>query len=414
MPKLSDLAPTPQNRLVARLAVRDYAHEWLMSTCFVLALSAALVPLLVLFGLKYGIINNLLDPIRENPRYREIVPSGSGHFSPAWFEAMAERRDVAFLIPKTRSIAASMKVRVSHGAVGKIIDTELIPSAEGDPVLGTAVAPPVGLQQVVVSANAAAKLGVQPGSLLDGILTRLMNDEQQTVFLPLTVSGIAPSAAFPRDGLFVSLPLLVAVEDYRDGRAIAEFDTDGAPRSDLTRNFAGFRLYARGIDDVIGLQRELLQQQIDVRTKSADIELVNALDRNLSIVFWIIAVIVVGGFCLSFGTSLWANANRKSREYSLLRLIGFSARGIVWFPMVQALLTGALGWLLACLVYFLIQLGLNGLFLDNLGAGQSVCRLHVGHVLVALVLTLIGALLAASAGGLRVVRMELSEGLRGR
>jgi len=406
--------PAVQRQLLVRLAAKDYRHEWLMSTCFVLALAAALVPLLVLFGLKYGIINNLLEPIREDPRYREIVPGGSGNFTPAWFETISQRPDVAFVIPKTRSIAATIKVRLTEGDVGRIIDTELIPTAAGDPLFGHGETIPQGLDQVIVSANAASKLGLSVGTRLDGILTRQLNDRQQTVIHVMTVTGIAGAGAFNRDGLFVSADFLTAVEDFRDGRAVPAFAADGAPRPDASRDYAGFRLYARSINDVSGLSSDLLAQQIDVRTKSADIDLVKALDRNLSIVYWIIAIIVIGGFCLSFGTSLWANVNRKAREYSLLRLIGFSAQGIVWFPLIQALLTGALGWLLACAVYFLIQLALNSLFLDNIGAGQSVCRLHPGHLLMALLLTLLAAVLAATAGGMRVASMELSAGLRQR
>jgi len=406
--------PAVQRQLLVRLATRDFRHEWLMSSCFVLALSAALVPLLVLFGLKYGIINNLLDPIREDPRYREIVPSGSGNFTPHWFEQMAERPDVAFIIPKTRSIAATIKTRLTDSDVGRILDAELIPTAAGDPLFDQGMTIPQGLDQVILSANAASKLGASVGSRLDGILSRQLNDEQQTVIHGMTITGIAGAGAFNRDGLFVSIEFLTAVEDFRDGRAVQAFSADGALRPDARRDFAGFRLYARNINDVAELSSDLLNQQIDVRTKSADIDLVKSLDRNLSIVYWIIAIIVIGGFCLSFGTSLWANVNRKAREYSLLRLIGFNAQGIVWFPLIQALLTGALGWLLACAVYFVIQVSLNSLFLDNIGAGQSVCRLHPGHLLMALVLTLLAAVLAASVGGMRVARMELSSGLKGR
>jgi hypothetical protein len=63
-------------------------------------------------------------------------------------------------------------------------------------------------------------------------------------------------------------------------------------------------------------------------------------------------------------------------------------------------------------VYLLIQVSLNSLFLDNLGAGQAVCQLHAGHLLLALLLTLLAALLAAAVGGVRVARMELSAGLK--
>src|SRR5690606_15764840 len=106
-------------RLVARLALDDYRHEWVLSGCSVLALAAVLIPLLVLFGLRYGIITNLLDPLIENPRYREISPVTSGRYTPEWFETMRARNDVEFVVPRTRSLAASIRVRVPDSAVGR-------------------------------------------------------------------------------------------------------------------------------------------------------------------------------------------------------------------------------------------------------------------------------------------------------
>src|SRR5690606_31233978 len=124
-----------QSELLLTLALRDFLHERVMSACFVLALAAALLPLLVLFGLKFGIVSNLLAPLKEDPRYRQILPTGSGHYEPQWFEAMAERADVAFVVPRTRSIAATMRLRDPGAPSGRIISVELIPSAEDDPVL---------------------------------------------------------------------------------------------------------------------------------------------------------------------------------------------------------------------------------------------------------------------------------------
>ncbi|MGB5468412.1 MAG: peptide ABC transporter permease, partial [Sedimenticolaceae bacterium] len=63
-----------------RLASRDYAHEWQMSGCFVLALAAVLGPMLVLFGLKFGVVGGMLDQLIENPENREIRPVSSGRF----------------------------------------------------------------------------------------------------------------------------------------------------------------------------------------------------------------------------------------------------------------------------------------------------------------------------------------------
>ena len=399
-------------RLVGELAARDYLHDWIMSTCYILALAAVLMPLLVLFGLKFGIISNLLEPIKQDPRYREIVPVGSGNFSAAWFTAMGERSDVVFIIPKTRAIAATMKIRVPDSEVGRIIDVEMIPSAAGDPAMGSSLPGLAAAGEVILSASAADRLGARAGTQIEGIVSRTQNDRQETELMPLTVLGVAPAGAFSRNGVFVTIDLLTAVEDFRDGRSLSGSGIEAASGADGGRMFAGFRLFADEIDDVETLRAELARQGVDVRTKSADIELVKSLDTNLSIVYWVIALVSVGGFCFSFGASLWANIDRKKGEFSVLRMVGFHTQGIVWFPLLQALFTGVLGWLLAGVSYFVVQGALNAMFMDNLGAGQSVCRLLPGHLLLALLLTLVAAITAAVLGGARVARMEPSSGLR--
>lgn len=399
-------------KLVSRLALADYRHEWVLSGCAVLALGAVLIPLLVLFGLKYGIITNLLDPLIENPRYREIAPLSSGRYTPEWFANMSGRSDVEFVVPRTRSIAASIKLRNPDSAVGRIIDVELIPSAAGDPVLPSEAGAPFGFDVVLLAATAAEKLGVEAGQRVEGVVTRTRNDRQESVRLALDVGGIAPISAFARDGLFVSGDLIAAVEDFLDGRAVPELDWDGtAPRAS-DRAFAGFRLYARSIDEVAPLRTHLLDQGIDVRTSIADIALVQSLDRNLSLVYWIIALIAIGGYCLSFATSVWANVDRKRREFSVLRLTGFRTEDIVWFPVLQATYTALLAWALACGVFLIAQGTLNTLFAATIGGGNPVCRLEPWHLLAALAITLLAAAAAALAGGRRVAELEPSLGLR--
>ncbi len=398
--------------LVGRLALQDYRHEWVMSSCAVLALAAVLIPLLVLFGLKYGIITSLLDPLVQNPRYREIAPVTSGNYAPDWFAEMASRGDVAFVVPRTRSLAASIRLRAPGSDVGRIIDVELVPSAAGDPVLGDALPAPNGFDDAVLTETAAEKLGVAAGARVEGLVTRTRGGRQETVRLPLEVAGIAPVSAFARDGLFVSVSLLAAVEDFLDGRAVPALGWDGAaPRSEQ-RAFAGFRLYADGIDDVAGLRAGLMEQGIEVRTSIADIALVQTLDRNLSIVYWIIALIAIGGYCVSFASNVWANVDRKRREFSVLRLTGFRTGEIVWFPILQAAFTAALAWLVACVVYLIVQGTLNALFASTVGGGQPVCRLRLWHLAAALALTLLAAAASAAVGGRRVARLEPSIGLR--
>jgi len=406
------LKPDGKLRLVGRLALDDYRHEWVLSGCSVLALAAVLIPLLVLFGLRYGIIANLLDPLIENPRYREVTPVTSGRYTPEWFDTMRARDDVEFVVPRTRSLAASIRLRVPDSEVGRIIDVELIPSGAGDPVLDSSLEPPKGYRDVLLSTSVAERLGASVGTRVEGIVSRTRQGEVETERLPLNVAGIAPPAAFGRDGMFVSSELLVAIEDFLDGRAVPALDWPGAAPRAADRAFAGFRMYARGLDDVATLRAELLAQNVDVRTSIADISLVRTLDRNLGIVYWIIASMAIAGYCLSFATSVWANVDRKRREFSVLRLTGFRTRDIVWFPILQAAFTAVLAWLLACVAYFVVQGILNGLFAESIGGGEPVCRIRAWHLGLALLLTLAASTLAAAAGGRRVAQLEPSLGLR--
>ena len=405
------MASTTDFPMVLWLSLKDYFHEWRMSFCFVLSLAAILAPMLVLFGLKFGIISSMAERLIHDPRNREIRPVGSGHFQPEWFESLGSRRDVAFVSPSTRSISATINLQNPSANRSQIISVELIPSGSGDPLLDADNIPKT-LSEIVLSDSAARKLGVSDGDTLDGSLARVFRGKRERVHLPLKVIDVAKPSAFTRDGAFVPLKLLVALEDFRDGRAVPELNWQGESKSSDARTFAGYRLYARSIYDVAVLRNLLLAQGLDVRTKSADIEIVSSLDRNLSILYWVIALVALAGFSLSLGASLWANVDRKRRELSIMRLVGFRTSGIVWFPIVQALLTGLFGWLLASLIYLSVERGLNQLFMSNLSIGESICRLLPVHFIAAFLFTLFSCVLASGLGGWQASRIEPSEGVR--
>ena len=392
-----------------RLASRDYGHEWQMSSCFILALAAVLGPMLVLFGLKFGIVGGMLEQLIENPANREIRPVGSGRFDLDWFDEMRGRSDVAFLVPRTRSIAATVELNSEQSS--RIVRAELIPSGPGDPLLPADGPLPDGTDTIVLSQQAAEKLAVTAGDSVDGSITRRYGGRKQRVHLPLTVAGIAPVAAFARDGAFTDVRLVEAFEDYRDGRAVPELGWDGA-RSDEPRSYPGFRLYANSIYEVADLSSDLIGQGIDVRTKAADIDLVMRMDRNLSAIYWSIAIIGLIGFSLSLGASLWANVDRKRKDLSVLRLVGFRTGDIVWFPVIQAFYTAVFGWALAVGIFFAAAYVINDMLAGQLATGQEVCVLLPQHFAMAFGLTAGAAALAAALAGWRSARIEPSDGLR--
>jgi putative ABC transport system permease protein len=263
----------------------------------------------------------------------------------------------------------------------------------------------------VLSQTAAEKLGVAAGDTLDGSLARRFRGEQERVHLPLSVAAIAPARSFSRDGAFVSLTLLEALEDFRDGRAVPDLGWEGEP-ADTNRTYPGFRLYARTIYDVADLRDAFAGLNVNVHTRSAEIELVQRMNRNLTVIYWAIAIVGLVGFSLSLGANLWANIDRKRKDLSILRLVGFRTADIVWFPVVQALFTAILGWALAVAIYLTTALVINDMLATQLESGQQVCRLLPSHYAIALLLTCTAAMLAAGLAGLRSARVEPSDSLR--
>jgi putative ABC transport system permease protein len=317
---------------------------------------------------------------------------------------------VAFVIPNTRRIAASFSMLYNAASDTSLSVVQMLPTGPGDPLLaGTAL--PSRIDEIVLSEPAARALGIQVGDTVEAQVDRRRQNREESEVLPLTVVGIAPEAVMPAKGAFVPLALLVATEDYRDGIAVERFGWPGEA-SRGQRQFARFRLYARSIYDVASLRDALAADGIEVRTQAAEIEAMRTLDRNLSRVFWLIATVGTVGFAASLAANLLANVDRKRRELSIVRLLGFPARSIMLFPATQAMLTGILGGFAAGGAYLLAALAVNALFASSLEAGESICRLLPVHFLAALAATLGCAVLAAAWAGYRTSRIEPAEGIR--
>ena len=396
-------------RTAIYLALRNAAYEWRVVLTFVIALAAVQGPLLVLFGLKFGVIDAMTAALIEDPKSREMIPAGSGAFDAQWFAAMAARPEVGFVLPRTRQIAAVMDMRVPESGQGGTL--ELLPSAVGDPLLPAGVSPPRGTGEVVLSASAMRRLGVREGAVLEGAVTRTQAQHRERATVNLTVVGRLAEAVTSRDLALVSLDLLVATEDYRDGRAVKALDWPGQAVPEAPRHFAGFRLYARTIHDVAPLREVLTAQGLEVRTKSDQIAFVESLDRNLGVIFRVIAALGVGGYAASLGANLWLNIDMKRRDLSLMRTFGVPTAGIVLFPVVLAMIIAAAGSVISIMMYGAAALGLNTLF-SNVFMQGELCRLLPEHFMTSAGLTLLLAVLVSIVGGLRASFIQPSENLR--
>jgi putative ABC transport system permease protein len=248
------------------MATRDYLHETLLSACAVLSLAAVLTPLLVLYGVKFGIVATMSDRMLNDPKNLEISPVSSSHFGPAFFTEMQKHPDVAFILPRTRAIAATMNLAVGQGMERRTLTVSLEPTAPGDPLLAGHVTFPEGQAGIVLSDSAARKLGLKSGDTLRGHVERLRAGKAQSAAVDLKLAAVLHLEAQSRDMAFVSLPLLEATEAFRDGFAVPALHWPGVtPDSGgQERAYASFRLYARSLDQVSSLRNFLQAKGIEV------------------------------------------------------------------------------------------------------------------------------------------------------
>ena len=111
-------------------------------------------------------------------------------------------------------------------------------------------------------------------------------------------------------------------------------------------------------------------------------------------------------------SNILANVNRKSRHLGITRLIGFSTRSMIWYPVVQSFATAVLGTAMAACLYFAAQITINSLFARYLAEGEYVCRLTLMHLMGALILTILLSILASGYAAFRVSKIEPSKVIR--
>ena len=402
---------------MAGMATRDFAHEARLSLCSVLGIAAVLAPILVLFGLKHGVVSTMTARLLEDPRVRAIQPIGQGRYDPAWFAGLRALPETGFVVPSTRFLAATISLRSADDPAGEPVPAQMQPTAAGDPLLPPELAPPpaalaAGEQPVVLSRPLAEKLRVVAGAALDGRIGRTVDGEPQSARLRLRVAAVLAAARADQDVAFVALPLLDASEDYREGFAVPAFEWTGRPRPEGERLYASFRLFAARIDDVARLRDWLAARRVDSVTRAAEIETIQRLDRGLTALFAVIAGLAALGYLLTLTVSLWSTVLRKQRDLSLLRLVGFPTGAIALFPMVHAAWAAVLGSAAAVGLAYAVAPLFDRLFADQVRGGNVIFRLLPEHAAAAVGATIAIALVAASWGGLRAAAIAPGEGLR--
>ena len=129
MASLSDI------KHVAGMAARDLMHEKLMALWTILGLAALTTPLLIMFGLKFGIVESMKSHLIGSAVNREIRPTDFRPYSQEWLAAFEARSDVEMVIPDTRLFAVEIKLVNEQKRDAEPLSAAMRPTVPGDPRL---------------------------------------------------------------------------------------------------------------------------------------------------------------------------------------------------------------------------------------------------------------------------------------
>jgi putative ABC transport system permease protein len=393
-----------------RLAGRSLIFDWRLTLCQFFGLIAVLVPLLLVMGLKHGAIQGLVDKLNADPRNLEIIILGNHNLKPAWFEAIAAAPETAFVVPATRALSSTVNLAVDAPGGKLLRGVQLLPTAGNDPLLqGLPI--PTEANDIVLSHRAAEALGVKAGDKLRGLVNRRLNGVEEIGNRALNVLAVAQASVTEQDIAFVTLGFLVQTEDYRDGMA-PDLQTESSEEPAAARSYASARLYARSLMEVAPLAALAGQGDIAVRTKAQEIATVQLLDRALTLVATIIVSLGAIGAGLSMAANQWANVERQRRDISILRLLGLRRLQVLLLPVLQSFIIAIGGTAVSIILFIATSAAVNDVFsVTGLGDSQ-ICRLEISHFLWFGAATLVVAGVAAVLGGMNVVKIDPSEGLR--
>lgn len=403
-------SPTNSFALLIRLACRDLWHDRKVSFCIGASLVAVIAPLLLLFGLKYGVVNQLQQDLLSDPRNLEVKMLASGNYSAQWIEELQGKPEVGFAIGQTRSLNTQADLLVDNRRF--VENAEVIPTAAHDPLLNTELSA-LNTQQTILSASAAQRLQVKAGDTIRLRASRKLDNVNERGELSLTVVGILDAARFSRPAAFVSLPRLISLEQFRDGAFIQEYGlSTGTPLSNAPTTFSKVRLYANNVDHVQALTQWLAEQHIETSSRLAEIDSVKAINRVLSLIFVVIAMTALIGCIASLIGAFLANIDRKRKDLAVLRLLGFTRLSVALYVVIQALLITILAYIAGLGLYSLGSELFNNLLVSSQSTNSFACQITFAHAILALLLAVLVAVAVSSIGALRAIRIQPAESLR--
>jgi len=217
-----------------RLAFSDLWHERVLTACLLLSVGAILGPLLLLFGLKNGVVETMRNRLLSDPNSRQIFPQDKQlnyPYSREWFTRMQERPDVEFIVPRldTSNDTTVFLSLSDNPPANDILDNAICYIGEkDDPRLKKFDREAPGNDEAVLTHSLAQELGVQEGTVLYVHVDRggFVNT-REVVSAKVRVRAILPPDVTLTKQVWFPLSFMIGVRDFRNGLPVPELGWPG-------------------------------------------------------------------------------------------------------------------------------------------------------------------------------------------
>lgn len=400
-------------KLSCSLALTDLWHDRKVTLCVVAALVAIMAPLLLLFGLKHGVITQLRHDLAQKPDLLEIRTQGNTHrLTLPWLDSVKQREDVSFAIGLTRSLNAEAQVfKTEQAAQHSISDhlySEIIPTAEGDPLFSS-FASPITKNDIAISHKLAQQLKFAVGDPLFFKLSRTTNGQKINTVFSAHIAYILPPQLFSRSAAFVPVEFLLGMEYFIDGLQDSFEVVERVPEHYI---FANVRIYARSMQDVLGLSEWLEQQHIQTSSQQSAIHSTLTINAVLNLIFSVIAITALVGGLTSLTGSFLANIDRRHQLIAILRLLGFNKKNIISYISIQIFIITILSYCVSVAFYFAGSSVFNHFLGKNEQTSSFSTYLSLNQLLIAFLLSVLVSLVVAAIGAKQSMHIEPAESLR--
>lgn len=390
------------NRIAIELAVKELRRRPLATVVDVAAVLSAVTTLLILYGLKFGVVNQLAERLLEDPSHRRVVLVPGTVFTQAQVDALYAHPKVGWVVPSQASLAQQLRFRAASSTSWPRRSYPVMPSDTGDPLLPDDIDAPLG-DQIILSDGLAAELRVQTGDMVAAMVTR--NSGSERAERMFEVSAVVDLPNIMSKGAMMNYRALAHVEQWLLGYSVPELDWSGADPSE-ERYYNAVRVYARSLDDLDSLVDDLnASPGLTAKKRTREVARLFALDSVLSAVFGVFLVLVVGGFAIAYVAALCRRVMSSATTWRLLAQAGVEAPTLHLITTIQALVIASSGMALGSLLSLVVARLLNDLMRDRVtsfGLDSNVCQLQGLHLWVCfaalLALSLVAAFVANRTG----------------